>query len=269
MESRGDEAKFALTDNEIEQAFRGLARSFNPSAAHDAKFIVVERKGKKFVFCPLTKDAQTADNEAHLPYVIDMLLQFQKEFRGSNYHLLFPMRLCRGHLHLPISIPWIKNSHYILGVLEVDTLFLRFHDAQPGSNYSTYTYPDKFAELKMLNGRQLIYNKSLYSFYGKLVNNYYLAPYYVIEYAREMVTMGNSESCALFSMPCATMTNKQDYLSRYITAAAPPPIPAERLKSQPDNDPSSLSAHLSQSLFIARPQSTTDSLRMDGVSISV
>ena len=189
MESRRDEAQFALQDDEIEQAFLGVAKRFNPRAAAQNQFfiedkgkryefVVVEKAGKKFVFCPLTKDAQSPDNEAHLLYVIEMLMKFCSKYKGSNYTLLFPMRLCRGHLHLPVVLPLVKNSHYILGELDLDSLFLRFHDAQPNT-YAAYVYADKFKDVTTLNGRRFVYDPQRhYNYYGQLGGtDYHLAAY--------------------------------------------------------------------------------------------
>ncbi len=261
MDSRSvDETRFTLTDQEVNAAFRGIARQFTQGAVSQSEFIIVEKKAKRFVLCPLTKDAQSPSNEAHLEHVMLMLTRFCKEYRGSGYTLLFPLRLCRGHFYLSTSIPGVKNFHYILGELDVDSLLLRFHDSQARPGY--VTYPDKFLEVNELNGRQLVYTRSNYAFYGQLSDQYFFAPYYAIEFAKKIIAEGHSENCATFKLDLAIIQRKEDYLNRYVT------LPPPKTDVTPEAN-TILSAHRSQSLFLANGNTPVSMPTLPGLSISV
>ncbi|VVC76050.1 hypothetical protein AQUSIP_13520 [Aquicella siphonis] len=144
---RDDIVRYRLAPSELNAVLHQLAASFDKKIADENinTFHTVIRHGKRFVICPMSKDAENENNENNLPFIWDLL---KKYYQDPSFHsdsiLLMPLRLCRGYLKLPPVIQLFKRKHAVLVEVDLNTKRIQVHDAQDSVRW--YCYPDKIAE---------------------------------------------------------------------------------------------------------------------------
>lgn len=180
--------KYRLSASELNYITHQIALKYNPDlqSASANDYHSVLRHNKNFILCPMSKDAESPDNESNVPFIWDTINKFTTQYPDKNYILLLPMRMCRGYLKVPTTVTPLQRKHAVLVVVDLQQNTIKIHDSQGWVRQ--YLYPDKLNEIS--SQKNFIYSpKTDYHAYGKQ-SDAYSCGYYVVKYIEELIEKG-------------------------------------------------------------------------------
>lgn len=206
---------YLLYPTEVNYLTHQIARKYHAEIPCEnlKTFHIVRRENKRYVITPVCKDAQTESNESDLKSIDQMIMEFISVYKDDrDYHLLMPMRMCRGRFKLPTSLPYTKREHLVLVEVDLKNMAIQVHDSQ----LKSWNYPDKFTELKEIAGMPVAYDQDLdYHGYG-VQDDHFSCGYYVLAYLDTILETGNSSQCCLVKLNVGRdYLNKKDYFTRH------------------------------------------------------
>lgn len=181
---------FRLDATKLNALIYQWIKEFNPQTfsidgIENHKLHLVKRHGRKYIVFPMCKDAESADNEAELPYFHDFIKLFNEKHKKHDYIFLIPIFKCRGRFGLPISLPMVKSMHAVLWVQDqrIQASPVEYNSQSPLTNFG---YPNKRKELNLPNageqdqafGKQAYFDPS--------------CGFYAATYLREVLRKGNT-----------------------------------------------------------------------------
>lgn len=216
--------KYRLSRSELNMVLHQIALQYDskdkPLVSKDnaEDFHLVHAHDKKFIICPMSKDAETQDNEKGMPFIWETIDKARKQAKAQNSILLIPMRLCRGFFNLPTSVPMAKRKHAVLLIFHLNNNQINIYDSQGW--VKQYCYPDKINQ--SLNERIINYDYSInYHAYNKQ-DDAYSCGYYVAEYVKSILEMGSVSQCENIQLNTKEMcSNKEAYLKQFGIAIGP------------------------------------------------
>lgn len=161
-------------------------------------FHFVKSHDKTFVICPMSKDAQSEDNEGYMPFLGNVVKDYFKSHNDRSATLLLPVFLCRGYAKMPIEYG-MKRKHAVLIEIDQVNKLIQVHDSQGYIRWALY--PDKIYEtLEQINevsGIQFQYNPNQdYHTYSIQVDEVSCG-FHVANFVESILANGSSEKCNL------------------------------------------------------------------------
>jgi len=212
-------SKYLLYPTEFNYLSDQIARKYKSDTPSENanSFHVIKRGKKKYVICPVSKDAQTPTNESSLKFLGDIITEFVATLSSRSdrdYHLLLPMRLCRGFLKIRPSVPYAQREHLVLVELDLRNMSFQVHDSQ-GSTLQKI-YPDKLSEMETIAGVNVSYDQALdYHAYG-VQDDRFSCGYYVLAYMETIIATGNSAKCVTVKLNIQKdYIDKKDYFNQH------------------------------------------------------
>jgi hypothetical protein len=212
-------SKYLLYPTEFNYLSHQIALRYKADSLSDSAnaFHLIRRGAKKYVICPVSKDAQTASNESSLKFIRDVIEEFLAllpKQDDHDYHLLLPMRLCRGFLKIRPSIPYAQREHLVLVELDLKKMSFQIHDSQ--GVMLKRLYPDKLSEIKSIAGINVSYDHALnYHAYG-IQDDHFSCGYYVLAYIESIIKTGMSGSCKSIKLNIQKdYADKKDYCNQH------------------------------------------------------
>ncbi|OGT59289.1 MAG: hypothetical protein A3F14_01325 [Gammaproteobacteria bacterium RIFCSPHIGHO2_12_FULL_43_28] len=210
--------KYRLSHSELNMVLHQIALRYDsknaPQVSKDKVegFHLIYAQGKKFIICPMSKDAETKDNEEGMPFIWDTIDNALKKEAVKDSLLLIPMRLCRGYFNLPTYVPMVKRKHAVLLILHLINNAIYIHDSQGW--VKQYCYPDKINQYS--NEKKFDYDYSInYHAYNKQ-DDAYSCGYYVVEYIESILKTGSVSGCTNIQLNIKEKySDKSAYLKGY------------------------------------------------------
>lgn len=217
---RDEIIKYRLSPSQLNTVLYHLAAWFDPRILQEDvhTFHSIVTKNRRFVICPMSKDAESDSNEPTLAFIWDMVERFYNHDPDRDCILLMPLRLCRGYLKLPPQIEILKRKHAVLVEIDLQQMTIQVHDSQNRIRWSCY--PDKLAEkLNKLNEITNVVFKydptKDYHAYDTQFDDFSCG-YFVYEYIRYILKMGYSTGCEHIKFSVRTrFTDKYDFFKQH------------------------------------------------------
>jgi len=156
----------------------------------------IHSHGKAFMIYPMSKDAESLDNEAELPFVMDVIKNFYEKNTQHDCTLLIPYRFCRGYCRVPVEIALAKRAHAVLLEINLSEKSIHVHDSQ--SWVPWLFYPDKLAQKydKLNDIAQASFTYPLGNYHSyDIQKDDFSCGYYVYHFIKHILATGSALGC--------------------------------------------------------------------------